>query len=147
MLTGAIIVVGTALVVNGVLVDGAVRLADHVFSLQNEDTEPGVTQPTTGLRSGGPGSLVSWDSLGRYGRSFVAGGPTAAQIGAVRGGGAIPPVRTYAGLDSAAESRTGPASPSTTCSGPAGSPDPYWSSPPPPARAGSTRRHPTRWST
>ncbi|MDT7581107.1 MAG: hypothetical protein QOK35_2371, partial [Pseudonocardiales bacterium] len=70
VLTGAIIVVGTALVVNGVLVDGAVRLADHVFSLQNEDTEPGVTQPSTGLRSGGPGSLVTWDSLGRYGRSF-----------------------------------------------------------------------------
>ena len=101
VLTGAIIVIGTGLVVNGVLVDGAVRLADHVFSLQNEDTEPGVTQPSTGLRSGGPGSLVSWDSLGRYGRSFVAGGPTAAQIGVVRGGGAIPPVRTYAGLDSA----------------------------------------------
>ena len=103
VLTGAIIVVGTVLIVNGVLVDGAVRLADHVFSLQNEDTEPGVTPPSTGLRSGGPGSLVSWDSLGRYGRSFVAGGPTAAQIGTVRGGGAIPPVRTYAGLDSATD--------------------------------------------
>jgi uncharacterized membrane protein len=102
VITGAIIVVGTALVVNGVLVDGAVRLADHVFSLQNEDTQPGVTQPSTGLRSGGPGSLVSWDSLGRYGRSFVAGGPTAAQIATVRGGSAVPPVRAYAGLDSAA---------------------------------------------
>jgi uncharacterized membrane protein len=102
VLTGAIIVVGTALVVNGVLVDGAVRLADHVFSLQNENTEPGVTQPTTGLRSGGPASLVAWDSLGRYGRSFVARGPTAARIAAVRGGSAIPPIRAYAGLDSAA---------------------------------------------
>ena len=83
VLTGAVIVIGTVLVVNGVVVDGAVRLADHVFSLQNENTEPGVTPPGTGLRSGGPGSLVSWDSLGRYGRSFVAGGPTAA---ADRGG-------------------------------------------------------------
>jgi uncharacterized membrane protein len=102
VLTGVIIVVGTALVVNGVLVDGAVRLADHVFALQNEATEPGVTPPTTGLRSGGPGSLVSWDSLGRYGRSFVARGPTAAQIATLRGGSAIPPIRAYAGLDSAA---------------------------------------------
>jgi uncharacterized membrane protein len=102
VLTGAIIVIGTVLVVNGVLVDGAVRLADHVFSLQNENTEPGVTPPTTGLRSGGPASLVAWDSLGRYGRSFVARGPTAARIAAVRGGSAIPPIRAYAGLDSAA---------------------------------------------
>jgi len=103
VLTGTIIVLGTALVVNGVLVDGAVRLADHAFSLQNEDTEPGVTAPSTGMRSGGPGSLVSWDSLGRYGRSFVAGGPTAAQIATVRGGSAVPPIRAYAGLDSATE--------------------------------------------
>jgi uncharacterized membrane protein len=103
VLTGAIIVVGTVMVVNGVVVDGAVRVADHVFSLQNEDTEPGVAPPSTGLRSGGPSSLVSWDSLGRYGRSFVAGGPTAAQIAALRGGSAIPPVRAYAGLDSATD--------------------------------------------
>ncbi len=102
VLTGAIIVVGTALVVDGVLVDGAVRVADRVFSLRNADTEPGVTPPTTGLRSGGPRSLVAWDSLGRYGRSFAAGGPTAAEIARVRGGSAIPPVRAYAGLDSAA---------------------------------------------
>lgn len=101
VLTGAIIVVGTALVVNGVLVDGAVRLADHVFSLQNEDTEPGVTPPGSDLRSGGPGSLVSWESLGRYGRSFVAGGPTADRIAQVTGTTAQTPVRAYAGLDTA----------------------------------------------
>ena len=40
VLTGAVIVVGTAMVVNGVVVDGAVRLADHVFSLQNETPSP-----------------------------------------------------------------------------------------------------------
>ncbi len=102
VLTGAVIVVGTAMVVNGVVVDGAVRLADHVFSLQNENTEPGVTPPVSDLRSGGPGSLISWDSLGRYGRSFVAGGPSATRIAEVAGGTAQTPIRTYAGLDSAA---------------------------------------------
>jgi uncharacterized membrane protein len=101
VLTGALIVIGTVLVVNGVVVDGAVRLADHVFSLQNENTEPGVRAPDSALRSGGPGSLISWDSLGRYGRSYVAGGPSATQIAAVSGGTAQTPVRTYAGLDSA----------------------------------------------
>ncbi len=109
VLTGAVIVIGTVLVVNGVLVDGAVRVADRVFSLQNENTEPGVTPPTSDLRSGGPGSLVTWDSLGRYGRSFVAGGPSVTEIGQVAGGTAQTPIRTYAGLDSAARRRgTGP---------------------------------------
>jgi uncharacterized membrane protein len=102
VLTGAVIVIGTAMVVNGVVVDGAVRVADRVFSLQNQNTEPGVTPPSTDLRSGGPGSLVTWESLGRYGRSFVAGGPSAAGIGQVTGGTAQTPIRTYAGLDSAA---------------------------------------------
>ena len=59
VLTGAVIVVGTAMVVNGVVVDGAVRLADHAFSLQNENTDPGVTPPVSDLRSGGPGSLIT----------------------------------------------------------------------------------------
>jgi len=101
VLTGAVIVVGTAMVVNGVIVDGAVRLADHAFSLQNENTDPGVTPPVSDLRSGGPGSLITWDSLGRYGRSFVAGGPSATRIAEVSGGTAQTPIRTYAGLDSA----------------------------------------------
>jgi len=102
VLTGAVIVVGTAMVVNGVIVDSAVRLADHAFSLQNENTDPGVTPPVSDLRSGGPGSLITWDSLGRYGRSFVAGGPSATRIAEVSGGTAQTPIRTYAGLDSAA---------------------------------------------
>ena len=102
VLTGAVIVVGTAMVVNGVVVDGAVRLADHAFSLQNKNTDPGVTPPVSELRSGGPGSLITWDSLGRYGRSFVAGGPSATRIAEVSGGTAQTPIRTYAGLDSAA---------------------------------------------
>lgn len=102
VLTGAVIVVGTVFVVNGVLVDGAVRLADRAFSLQNEDTEAGVTPTTSALRSGGPGSFVLWGSLGRYGRSFVAGGPSDTRIAEVTGGPAQTPIRAYAGLDSAA---------------------------------------------
>ena len=110
VLTGAVIVVGTAMVVNGVVVDGAVRLADHVFSLQNENTEPGVTPPGLGPALRRPRLAVTWDSLGRYGRSFVAGGPSATEIGQVAGGTAQTPIRTYAGLDSAAgvEDRAAP---------------------------------------
>jgi uncharacterized membrane protein len=52
-------------------------------------------------RSGGPGSLLAWDSLGREGRTFVAGGPSPAEISAFTGAPAAEPVRAYAGLDSA----------------------------------------------
>ena len=43
-----------------------------------------------GLRSGGPGSLVQWDSLGREGRTFTGIGPSASRD---RGGG--PPARPW----------------------------------------------------
>jgi uncharacterized membrane protein len=101
VLTFAVVVAGSVLLVNGVLVNTAVRLADRSFSVTNEATEPGITRPDSGLRSGGPGSLVSWDSLGQYGRSFTGGGPTPAEIATVTGTAALEPIRAYAGLDSA----------------------------------------------
>jgi uncharacterized membrane protein len=101
VLTFAVVVAGTGLLVNGVLVNTAVRLADRSFSITNEGTEPGITRPGSGLRSGGPGSLVPWTSLGQYGRSFTGGGPTPAEIAAVTGTAALDPIRAYAGLDSA----------------------------------------------
>ena len=52
-------------------------------------------------RSGGPGSLVAWDSLGREGRKFTGLGPTAADISAFTGEPALAPIRAYAGLESA----------------------------------------------
>jgi len=57
------------------------------------------------LRSGGPGSLVSWDSLGREGRTFMSGGPSAADISAFTGTKASEPIRAYAGLESADSSQ------------------------------------------
>jgi uncharacterized membrane protein len=101
VLTLAVLVAGTVLLVNGVLVNNAIRLADRSFSVVNEGSEPGVTRPGSGLRSGGPGSLVAWETLGRWGRSFTAGGPTPALIAAVSGAPAADPIRAYAGLDSA----------------------------------------------
>ena len=53
---------------------------------------------------------MTWDSLGRYGRSFVAGGPSVTEIGQVAGGTAQTPIRAYAGLDSAGGCR-GPGPP------------------------------------
>lgn len=85
----------------GVLFRVVLDVADNVYASTNEETEPGVEQPTSALRSGSPDSAVSWESLGRYGRSFVAGGPSTREIADVTGEDAVEPIRVYAGLGSA----------------------------------------------
>jgi uncharacterized membrane protein len=89
------------LVLTGALSRGVLALANTVFSGVDSGTAAGVTQPASALRSGGPQSLVPWDTMGRQGRTFVAGGPTAAQIGRFTGQQAMEPIRVYAGLNSA----------------------------------------------
>jgi uncharacterized membrane protein len=98
-----IVVVGTWLVASGLLLDGLADLADRGFSVRNTATAEGVTQPTSTLRSGGPGSLVSWDSLGRQGRAIAGTGPSATEIAAFTGAPATEPIRAYAGTLSAAD--------------------------------------------
>ena len=58
----------TYLVISGLLLNGLVALINEAFSVENNTTPPGIHQPTSSLRSGGPGSLVSWNSLGKEGR-------------------------------------------------------------------------------
>jgi uncharacterized membrane protein len=93
------VVAGTWLVASGLLLNGFVAVADRSFSVRNTTTTTteGVEQPTSGLRSGGPGSLMSWDSLGRQGRNFAGGGPTVEELSAWSGSPATEPVRAYAG--------------------------------------------------
>jgi uncharacterized membrane protein len=97
----------TYLLISGVLLDGLVSAANEAFSLKNGTTDSGVHKPTSDLRSGGPGSVISWESLGRQGRKFTGLGPTAADIGNLTHKTAKEPIRIYAGLESAdsAESR------------------------------------------
>lgn len=100
--TGWILVSVTVyLIVTGILLDGLVSAMDEAFSVRDTATKEGTTQPTTALRSGGPGSLVEWDSLGREGRAFTGQGPTADDIEAIVPRPAKEPVRAYAGLASA----------------------------------------------
>jgi uncharacterized membrane protein len=97
----AAVVVGTWLVTSGLLLNGLASLADRSFSVRNTATAEGVTQPTSPLRSGGPGSLVSWESLGRQGRTITGTGPTAEEISSWSRSEAMEPVRAYAGTLSA----------------------------------------------
>jgi uncharacterized membrane protein len=96
-----VVVLGTYLLASGLLLDGLAGLADRSFSVRNTATAEGVEQPTSTLRSGGRGSLVSWESLGRQGRTITGTGPSAAAIGEWSGSEAEEPIRAYAGTLSA----------------------------------------------
>jgi uncharacterized membrane protein len=95
------VVVVTWLVASGLLLNGLAALADRSFSVRNGATAEGVEQPTSSLRSGSPGSLVSWESLGRQGRTITGAGPSAEDIGEWSGSEAQEPIRAYAGTVSA----------------------------------------------
>jgi uncharacterized membrane protein len=97
------VVTATWLVASGLLLNGLASLADRSFSVRNGTTAEGVAQPTSGLRSGGPGSLVSWESLGRQGRTIAGTGPSAAAIAEWSGSEAKEPIRAYAGTVSASD--------------------------------------------
>ena len=100
--TGWILVVGLVyLVVTGLLLQGFVNAMNSAYSVRDTTTAAGVQQPATGLRSGGPGSLIGWDTLGRQGRNFTGTGPSASDIEKVTGHAAMEPIRIYAGLASA----------------------------------------------
>jgi uncharacterized membrane protein len=86
---------------NGVVVRGIMDVLNKTFSRVNNELDPNHPAPTTTLRSGGPGSLSSWESLGHQGRIFVRGGPTVAQLTAFNNAPATEPIRAYAGLQSA----------------------------------------------
>jgi uncharacterized membrane protein len=89
------------LLVTGVLSRLAIGAANSVYGSADSGTAAGVTQPAAPQRSGSPDSLVPWSTLGRQGRTFVATGPTVAQISAFTGTTAMEPIRVYAGLKSA----------------------------------------------
>jgi uncharacterized membrane protein len=99
---GWVVVVGlTYLVVSGLLLQGFVNLMNNAYSLRDTKTAEGIHQPTTSLRSGGPGSLIRWDSLGWQGRNFIGKGPSVSDLAKFTGHPAMAPIRIYAGLASA----------------------------------------------
>ena len=101
---GWLLVVGlTYLVVSGVLLQGFIGLMNKAYSVRDTTTAEGVKKPTTSLRSGGPGSLIPWDTLGFQGRNFTGKGPSVSDIEHFSGQPAMEPIRIYAGLASASD--------------------------------------------
>ncbi|ETA05426.1 alpha/beta-hydrolase family protein [Gordonia alkanivorans] len=90
----------TVFVLNGVVANYGMKALNSTFASVNDETTADSKPPTSPLRSGGPGSLVTWDSLGRQGRIFVSVGPSVEELSAFNGAPAIEPIRAYVGLGS-----------------------------------------------
>lgn len=104
---GWTLVTGLAyLVVSGLLLQGFVNVMNSAYSVRDTRTAEGIHQPTTSLRSGGPGSLIPWDTLGWQGRNFIGKGPSVSEIGKFTGKPAMEPIRIYSGLASAADAES-----------------------------------------
>ncbi|MEZ0384451.1 alpha/beta hydrolase [Mycobacterium sp. pW045] len=101
VVTVALLLGLTVALLNGVVVKFSMRTLNNTFAAVNNEMDPDRAAPTSQLRSGGPDSLASWESLGHQGRIFTAGGPTVAQLTAFNGTPAVEPIRAYAGLNSA----------------------------------------------
>jgi uncharacterized membrane protein len=93
----------TYLVVTGLLLQGFVNVMNEAYSVRDTKTAEGIHQPTTSLRSGGPGSVIPWDTLGWQGRNFIGKGPSVTDIEKFTGQSAMEPIRIYSGLASASD--------------------------------------------
>ncbi len=91
-----------ALSVLGMAVYELIRWVDHRAEHMADAVEPAfATAPRSSMVSGGPGSLVCWDSLSREGRRNVSTVLEAQLIEHVMGEPAAEPIRVYVGLESA----------------------------------------------
>lgn len=83
---------------NGVLLKTFITVSNNIYRSSNNQTKPGAIQPTSSVRSGGPESLVTWDSLGRQGRNFIGSGPNKEALSTFNGQPALEPIRVYIGV-------------------------------------------------
>ncbi|WP_237569809.1 alpha/beta hydrolase [Mycolicibacterium lacusdiani] len=97
----AVLLALTIALLNGVVARVGMDVINNTFEAVNDETDPDNPAPNTPLRSGGPGSLASWESLGHQGRVFMSGGPTVEELREFNGGTPLEPIRAYAGLNSA----------------------------------------------
>ena len=87
-------------VIDGVILRYTLRAADSSFQQVDARIEPHHEQPADPLLTGSDASLIDWETLGRPGRNFIAGAPTAQEISDFLGEAAEPPLRVYVGLNS-----------------------------------------------
>lgn len=86
---------------NGVVIDRVLRGMDELYRSVDAALPGSEAAPASPLDSGGPASLIGWETLGVEGRRHVLGRPAAAEIARLAGGIARDPIRVYVGLNSA----------------------------------------------
>lgn len=100
----ASVTVLTLLVVNlfnGVILKHTINAMDQTFAAIDQATDDDLPfPPASALVSGGPGSFIAWQDIGRNGKRFVTGGPTGDEIAALTARPALTPIRVYAGYNS-----------------------------------------------
>lgn len=87
--------------VDGVLFRFLLHAADRSFQELDALIDYELPRPSRPDQVGSPASLVAWEDLGRQGRSFVATGPGAAELGMFFAAPMPAPIRVYVGLNSA----------------------------------------------
>lgn len=86
------------LLVNDLLAKSLLTAADAIFLKLDHIVEAGVERPEDPLITGSQESLVPWDGIGRWGKTFVVGGPAKDEISEFLGEKAKTPLRVYVGL-------------------------------------------------
>jgi uncharacterized membrane protein len=95
----------TVTLVSGFLARRALDAADATFSQLDALVDEGVEAPADAWASGGPDSLIPWDTIGRQGKGFIVSGPTREELSDFRGRPARQPLRVFVGLHSRQSAR------------------------------------------
>lgn len=74
---------------------------DRAYLASSQRFDSDVSRPDSPFRSGGPGSHIPWEAMGRQGRAFVAQGPDRRDLEAFHRQPGPRPIRVYAGLETA----------------------------------------------
>lgn len=86
---------------SGILVRGMVDGLDASYAQFDRFIPADSVPPRDQTKSGGPGSAVTWNSLGAKGRDFIMAHPNRADIADLLGEAALEPLRVYVGINSA----------------------------------------------
>tara|TARA_R110002049_G_scaffold4601_5_gene32593 strand:- start:822981 stop:824636 length:1656 start_codon:yes stop_codon:yes gene_type:complete len=94
------VVVAVAFLSNDLIAKNLVTAADAFFANLDELIDEEVQQPEQSELTGSPDSLVTWETIGRQGKFFLAKGPTDADISQLTGEESERPIRVYVGMRS-----------------------------------------------
>jgi uncharacterized membrane protein len=90
--------VALVLLASDVIARLALNAADAAFLQLDKVVDEGIEQPEDGLATGSSNSLVAWNTIGRFGKEFIAAGPSREEISEFWGREVLKPLRVYVGL-------------------------------------------------